>query len=59
MANDREARVCEHPSCNCLVSEESESDYCSSYCEGAGDTTEIACGCGHAGCVGEVSRATV
>jgi hypothetical protein len=39
---------CAHPACNCAAS--TDSDYCSAYCEDAEDTTEIACGCGHAGC---------
>ena len=39
---------CKHPACNCMISEEAK--YCSTYCEDAADTTEIACNCGHAGC---------
>jgi hypothetical protein len=39
---------CAHPSCNCPARDDSK--YCSSYCEDAGDTTEIGCGCGHSGC---------
>lgn len=46
---DREVERCSHPGCHCARAE--DSDYCSAYCEGAGDdTTEIACGCGHQGC---------
>lgn len=52
MADDRE--TCDHGGCNCTVADDSDSDYCSPYCEAAGetDTTEIACDCGHAGCIG-------
>jgi hypothetical protein len=39
---------CAHPGCNCMSVE--DSDYCSAYCEGAADTVEILCECGHAGC---------
>ncbi len=43
-----ELEKCKHPACSCRVAE--GDDYCSTYCEDAGDTTEIACNCGHAGC---------
>jgi hypothetical protein len=46
MADDKER--CAHPGCTCAA--DNDSDYCSAYCEGAEDTTEIACGCGHSGC---------
>jgi hypothetical protein len=39
---------CAHPACACHRAEDSK--YCSAYCEDAKDTTEITCGCGHAGC---------
>ena len=39
---------CAHPACTCNRTEESK--YCSPYCEAAADSTELACGCGHAGC---------
>jgi hypothetical protein len=39
---------CEHAGCSCA--KDQGSDYCSAYCEGASDTTEIKCGCGHDGC---------
>ncbi len=45
---DQERETCAHPGCNCPASE--DSDYCSSYCEGAGDTPEIDCKCGHPNC---------
>jgi len=39
---------CAHASCTCAA--RAESKYCSAYCEDAGDTTEIGCGCEHPGC---------
>jgi len=48
MANDKK---CAHPSCNCQAKEGSK--YCSTYCEGAGKTTEIQCNCGHSACVAQ------
>jgi hypothetical protein len=45
MAKDKK---CAHPSCNCQAKE--DSDYCSTYCAGAGKMTEIGCSCGHAAC---------
>ena len=41
-------KKCAHKSCQCPAKQDSK--YCSSYCEGARDTTEISCGCGHPGC---------
>ena len=41
-------KKCAHPSCKCQAEEDSK--YCSPYCEAAGDTTEIACNCGHSNC---------
>ncbi len=43
----KESKKCEHPACNCTVTEGS---YCSTYCEDAKGTTEIACNCGHGAC---------
>ncbi len=48
MADEQDDNKCEHESCNCRVS--GDDDYCSEYCRDAGDITEIACGCEHAGC---------
>ena len=45
MAKDKK---CAHPSCNCRAND--KSDYCSTYCEGAGKMTEIGCNCGHDEC---------
>ena len=46
MADD--SKRCAHPGCNCPADE--GSDYCSAYCEGAGDFAEIRCKCGCPGC---------
>ncbi len=42
------AKKCAHPSCDCTVTDNAK--YCSAYCEGAKDTVEIGCGCGHPAC---------
>jgi hypothetical protein len=48
MADDN---TCEHPPCTCAVPDGSDSDYCSPYCETAGEEiTGIACDCHHPGC---------
>lgn len=55
--NAPDEKVCAHGTCNCVAT---EGDYCSPYCEGAGDTTnntpddaqEMVCDCGHPMCVG-------
>jgi hypothetical protein len=47
-----EPEKCAHPICTCPAREDSK--YCSAYCEDAGDTTEIGCNCGHAGCKSDV-----
>jgi hypothetical protein len=49
--DDREK--CAHPSCECLAAD--DSDYCSTYCEGVGDTADIMCNCGHAACSGKAA----
>jgi hypothetical protein len=46
MADDK--KKCAHPACNCMAARDSK--YCSPYCEGAKDTTELSCNCGHSGC---------
>lgn len=51
MADDKDYKECEHVTCSCPAAE--GSDYCSPYCEGSGDTTEVTCNCGHGGCAGE------
>lgn len=49
------SKKCKHPACTCIVTD--GKDYCSNSCEDAGDTTELACQCGHPGCAGEELRA--
>ncbi|MGA9768858.1 MAG: hypothetical protein WBV94_07455 [Blastocatellia bacterium] len=44
-----ETKTCEHSICNCAATDDS-SDYCSPYCQAAGDSMELACNCGHPGC---------
>jgi len=50
---DAKKNKCAHEVCSCPAA--ADSKYCSPYCEGAKGTTEIACGCEHAGCAGKVS----
>ena len=44
----KEQEKCAHPSCTCPRGRESQ--YCGAYCEGARDTSEIQCSCGHTNC---------
>jgi hypothetical protein len=46
-----ETQTCDHSICTCAVTDD---DYCSPYCEAAGDSVELACNCGHPGCAAEV-----
>ena len=41
-------KKCAHPSCACTA--KSDSDYCSTYCEGEATTSDIVCSCGHTEC---------
>src|SRR3954452_19028281 len=50
--NMADNKKCAHPACSCQARE--GSNYCSTYCEGAGKTPEITCQCGHPGCSGKV-----
>jgi hypothetical protein len=50
MAEQREK--CAHAPCNCAAAEDSE--FCSAYCAGHEDSTDILCDCGHPECVKEV-----
>ena len=52
MADDR--HVCLNAGCNCPAAEDDGSDYCGQHCESGGGMTEIACGCGHPECQGEL-----
>jgi hypothetical protein len=45
---EKETKKCEHPACDCRVAKGMR--YCSQYCEDAGETIELSCNCGHAGC---------
>jgi hypothetical protein len=49
---DTKNNKCAHRLCSCIAP--ADSKYCSTYCEAAKDTTDIACGCEHAGCTGSV-----
>ena len=44
-------KECQHPACSCAPA--NGSDYCSSTCEDAKDTPELACQCQHPGCRAE------
>ena len=44
---DHSKDKCAHPSCACSATQDSK--FCSTYCEGASDTPDIMCSCGHAG----------
>ena len=46
---------CAHPACNCIAPE--GESYCSNYCHDAGNLTELACNCPHAGCREEMAKA--
>jgi hypothetical protein len=41
-------KKCAHPSCGCHA--KTDSDYCSTYCEGGAKTADIICSCGHGDC---------
>ena len=45
---DHGVKKCAHPACNCIAREGSK--YCGTWCEGAADTAEITCACGHPDC---------
>jgi hypothetical protein len=51
MAEEKERKTCKHPACSCPV--EGDDDYCSATCQGAGETLQIDCDCGHEGCAGD------
>jgi len=44
----KETKKCKHPACRCKARE--DDDYCSEFCKGAGDMTELTCECGHPAC---------
>ena len=49
-----EAKKCEHPACNCTVTDGDK--YCSQYCHDARNTLELSCNCGHPGCAEELAH---
>lgn len=49
MADDN-ANKCKNPACSCPA--QPDGKYCSASCEGAGQTIEIDCDCGHETCSG-------
>lgn len=49
-----EKKKCENPPCDCVPDDGSK--YCSAYCEGTGDETDVVCHCGHASCDGDVTQ---
>lgn len=53
--SDRNQEKCGNPGCSCKAAPESK--YCSPPCEGMGEAkmAEIACGCGHADCAGNIA----
>jgi hypothetical protein len=51
MADDKDKNQCKHPACSCPKPD--DGDYCSSICEGSGDTVTIDCDCGHPECTGD------
>jgi hypothetical protein len=50
---DGKKNKCAHQNCSCVAG--TNSKYCSPYCESAKDTQEIACACGHPGCMGKIA----
>ena len=50
MADDKDKKICKNPTCGCPATEGSK--YCSTSCEGTGDTIELDCDCGHEDCSG-------
>lgn len=48
MNADDKTKKCAHPSCHCAIPD--GETYCSTYCEGKGETADITCSCNHAGC---------
>ncbi len=49
MADDQE-KQCKNPACTCPA--QTDAKYCSAACEGAGNTVQIDCDCGHPECSG-------
>lgn len=47
-----ETKKCGNPPCDCVPSDGEK--YCSAYCEGAEERTDVVCHCGHVECEGDV-----
>jgi hypothetical protein len=43
-----DTKKCAHPSCMC--NSPTDSEYCSAYCSGQAETSDILCSCGHEAC---------
>jgi hypothetical protein len=52
--DDKGEKVCAHAGCSCLMQE--EEDFCSEYCESAGEDTH--CGCEHLACIAKSTPQT-
>lgn len=50
-----QGKKCANASCNCVPANGEK--YCSAYCEGAGERTDVVCHCGRPGCRGDVTTA--
>ena len=48
------SRKCANAPCDCIPADGSK--YCSAYCEGAEERTDVVCHCGHATCSGDVEQ---
>lgn len=53
MATTKPTKKCANPTCDCVP--EDGSKYCSAHCEGAGDSTELVCRCGHSCCSADIT----
>lgn len=49
-----DTKKCANPPCDCKPTDGSK--YCSAYCAGAEERTDVVCHCGHATCDGDVSN---
>ena len=48
-----ESKKCAHPACNCQGTHDGAYR---PYCKDAGDSVELSCNCGHAGCAEELTH---
>jgi hypothetical protein len=49
-----ETKKCANAPCDCTPTDGSK--YCSAYCAGAEERTDVVCHCGHATCDGDVTK---